>query len=100
MKNGLYSVRFQTPLGQGAGVVTLRDGLLTGGDAALFYVGTYEANEGTLSASVTTGRHSPIGPGSVFGRDVVHLSLKGASCYGDRSGSAWGCFSGASFIAL
>lgn len=78
MKNGLYAATFTTPLGAGTGVVTLLNGHLSGGDAGMFYVGTYEVNGDNFSARVKTGRHAHTpGSASVFGRDVVTIDLKG-----------------------
>ena len=78
VKNGLYRVSFQTPLGAGAGVLHLMDGRLWGGDTGLYYVGTYTINENELIADVTTNRHTQIpGNTSVFGIDHVHIQLRG-----------------------
>ncbi len=41
MQNGLYIVRFETPLGQGSGVVVVRDGSIGGGDTGTYYRGSY-----------------------------------------------------------
>ena len=78
MQNGLYKVEFQTPLGQGAGVVMLLDGKLQGGDSGIYYSGTFTASAPKMTAEVTTGRHSTNAPQSVFGTDVVHISLTGS----------------------
>jgi hypothetical protein len=80
MRDGFYKVEFQTPMGFGAGVVVLQDGRLRGGDAGLFYLGTFERNGSEFTAQVVTGRHTQY-PGviSVFGKDNVHISLKGQS---------------------
>lgn len=78
MQDGLYRVHFQTPLGAGAGVVHLMGGRLWGGDAALYYVGTYSLDNNRFVADVVTDRHTNI-PGmmSVFGKDKVHIRLSG-----------------------
>lgn len=80
MRDGLYKVQFQTPLGWGAGVVFAQGGKLWGGDAGLFYVGTYSQDGDKVTASVKTNRHTQ-NPGitSVFGRDQVTISLSGTS---------------------
>jgi hypothetical protein len=80
MDDGLYKVEFQTPMGFGAGVVFLQSGKLRGGDAALFYVGTFVQNGNEFLAEVVTDRHTQY-PGlvSVFGKDRVHITLKGQS---------------------
>ncbi|MBX3476688.1 MAG: hypothetical protein KF910_03720 [Brevundimonas sp.] len=78
MQNGLYGVHFITPLGVGAGVVVLRDGKVQGGDAGIYYDGTYSIEGDKFSANLRTDRHTPI-PGvvSVFGVDKVDIILKG-----------------------
>ena len=76
MDNGLYSVNFRTPIGNGSGVVVLNDGRIEGGDAAIYYKGTYTHENGNFTANVQTGRHSP-GAHSVFGRDAVEIDISG-----------------------
>lgn len=78
MRDGLYKVQFQTPLGAGSGVVHLMGGKLWGGDAGLFYIGTYTEHGSDFVANVATDRHTQY-PGivSVFGKDRVHISLSG-----------------------
>jgi hypothetical protein len=80
MRDGLYRVHFQTPLGYGAGVLHAAGGKLWGGDAGLYYVGSYELNGDNVTATVTTNRHTQHpGVQSVFGRDEVKISLKGVA---------------------
>jgi hypothetical protein len=80
MRDGLYKVQFQTPLGWGAGVVYAAGGKMWGGDGALYYVGTYNQEGGNVTGQVTTNRHTQ-NPGipSVFGRDQVRITLTGVS---------------------
>ncbi|WP_159011365.1 GrlR family regulatory protein [Bradyrhizobium sp. S69] len=80
MDDGLYKVEFHTPMGFGAGVVFLQGGRLHGGDAGLFYVGTFAQHGNEFIAEVVTDRHTQY-PGivSVFGKDRVHIALKGQS---------------------
>jgi hypothetical protein len=64
MKNGLYSlhvVLLDGRSGKGSGVVTFRDGELLGGDAYLFYVGSYTVNQeaGTFKGEVSVMQHTP-----------------------------------------
>lgn len=78
MIDGLYRVVFTTQIGAGTGVVHLMGGKLWGGDATIFYTGTYSLDAGRFTASVKTGRHSEVaGSMSVFGIDRVDISLKG-----------------------
>jgi hypothetical protein len=78
IRDGLYKVEFHTPLGAGAGVVHLLDGKLRGGDAGLFYTGSYATDGNNFMANVATDRHTQM-PGivSVFGIDRVHITLRG-----------------------
>jgi hypothetical protein len=78
LPDGFYGVRFKTPRGEGAGVVTLAKGQLRGGDSALIYSGTFEHHGDDFSASVATSRHAQ-GLVSVFGIDVVNITLTGKS---------------------
>jgi T3SS negative regulator,GrlR len=79
MKEGLYSVRFQTPLWAGAGVVFLHGkGNLRGGDTAMWYRGGYSVVDGKLQATVAVARHSP-GMPSVFGLEKVDITLVGTT---------------------
>ncbi|PII38669.1 hypothetical protein T190_17185 [Sinorhizobium meliloti CCBAU 01290] len=78
MRNGLYRVHFQTPLGMGAGVVHATDGKMWGGDAGLYYVGSYSTEGDRLTAVVSTNRHTAHnGITSVFGVDKVTINLDG-----------------------
>ncbi len=78
MIDGLYKVHFKTPLGYGSGVVHLLDGRVRGGDAGLYYTGTYEVSGDSFGATVLTARHTPTpGLGSVFGVDSASIELTG-----------------------
>lgn len=78
MRNGLYSVQFQTPLGIGAGVVHAVDGKMWGGDASIFYLGSYTTDGDSLKATVQIDRHNRIsGQPSVFGVDKATINLEG-----------------------
>lgn len=64
MRNGLYSIHVELldgRSGKGSGVVTFRDGELLGGDAYLFYVGSYTVNAESCSfkGEVSVMRHTP-----------------------------------------
>ena len=78
LRNGSYSAWYRTSLREGAGVVVLKDGKLTGGDTVLAYTGTYLQDGDRFTASLTTQRHSA-GQPSVFGIDNVNLTLTGKS---------------------
>ncbi len=80
MQNGLYKVAFQTPMGQGAGVVVIADGTVKGGDSGMYYVGTFQEVTDQFTATLHVQRHSNMaGVPSVFGVDNVHLTLPGTS---------------------
>ncbi len=64
MKNGLYSlhvVLLDGRSGKGSGVATFRDGEMLGGDAYLFYVGSYVVNQeaSTFKGEVSVMQHTP-----------------------------------------
>ena len=76
MKNGLYSIHVSLQdgrTGKGSGVIMFRDGKILGGDAYLFYTGSYTAKGDTFKGEVLVQRHTsslhanPLfgGPGSV-----------------------------------
>jgi T3SS negative regulator,GrlR len=76
LSDGLYKVAFLTPIGAGAGVIYIAGGRMWGGDAGMYYVGTYTQSGDQLTASVTTERHT-VGANSVFGIDRVHINMRG-----------------------
>ena len=60
MKNGLYSIHVSLQdgrSGKGSGVVVFRDGKILGGDAYLFYIGTYTAKGDTFKGEVLIYGH-------------------------------------------
>jgi hypothetical protein len=64
MKNALYSIHVDLldgRSGKGSGVVVFRDGQILGGDAYLFYVGSYVSNADskTFKGEVTVMQHTP-----------------------------------------
>src|SRR6266436_4031508 len=78
LANGKYSVWFRTPLGEGTGVVMLKEGAINGSDTVLAYTGSYAQDGDAFTAEITTRRHTP-GQLSVFGIDNVDLSVAGKS---------------------
>jgi len=61
MKNGLYSIHVSLldgRVGKGSGVVVFRDGKIVGGDAYLYYVGTYTVKDNTFKGEVLIRRHT------------------------------------------
>jgi len=76
MRDGLYRVHFRTPAGQGMGIVVLEKGKLRGGDAIMYYVGTFSVKKDAFTSELVAQRHNP-NHGSVFGVDTVNLTLEG-----------------------
>ena len=61
MKNGLYSIHVSLQdgrVGKGSGVIVFRDGKIVGGDAYLFYTGTYTVKDNTFRGEVLVQRHT------------------------------------------
>jgi hypothetical protein len=61
MKNGLYSIHVSLQdgrVGKGSGVVVFRDGKIVGGDAYLYYIGTYTVKDDTFKGEVLVQRHT------------------------------------------
>ena len=61
MKNGLYSIHVTLQdgrVGKGSGVILFRDGQILGGDAYLFYTGTYTTRDNTFKGEVLVQRHT------------------------------------------
>ncbi len=83
MRNGLYSIHVRLGDGRpekGSGVVVMRDGTMRGGDAFLFYVGSYTASGETLKGEVVINQHTP-SPGQfpLFGGREVGVGFTGTS---------------------
>lgn len=78
MRDGLYKVAFQTQLGSGAGVIHLIGGRVWGGDAGLYYVGTFTQDGDRFTATVRTDKHTADPTiQSVFGIDRANIMLSG-----------------------
>ena len=61
MKNGLYSIHVNLldgRSGKGSGVILFRDGQILGGDAYLFYTGSYVSKGDTFKGEVLVQRHT------------------------------------------
>ena len=71
MKNGLYSIHvtlLDGRAGKGSGVILFRDGQILGGDAYLFYTGSYTVKGDTFKGEVLVQRHLPARRQSVVRR--------------------------------
>lgn len=76
MFEGFYSVSFDTPLGEGAGVLFLDNGKVCGGDSSMYYLGAYHLKDGNLEADLRISMHTkPPGYTSVFGVDDAVLRV-------------------------
>jgi hypothetical protein len=78
LADGIYSVHFETPAGQGDGIVVVAGEKLRGGDASFVYYGLLEQTNNGFSIQIETKRHSE-GRASVFNMDSVHINLIGKS---------------------
>jgi hypothetical protein len=61
LMNGLYSIHVSLQdgrSGKGSGVVMFRDGKILGGDAYLFYIGSYSVKGSTFKGEVLVQRHT------------------------------------------
>ena len=61
MKNGLYSIHvtlLDGRIGKGSGVILFRDGQILGGDAYLFYTGSYTVKGDSFKGEVLVQRHT------------------------------------------
>jgi len=82
MNNGLYSVHVDLldgRTGKGSGVVLFRNGKILGGDAYLFYTGTYTVNGSAFKGEVLVRRHtrSPDANPLFGGPDPVGIGVTG-----------------------
>lgn len=90
-RDGFYKVTFGTPLGSGSGVALLANGKLHGGDSMMAYVGSYEVDGESVTATVRVFTHSnQPGMQSTLGVPAATLSLSGKAEGGGAtlSGSA------------
>ncbi|MBS0528292.1 MAG: hypothetical protein JSS22_02720, partial [Proteobacteria bacterium] len=78
LAQGQYSVWFKTKQGEGLGIITLRNGRVTGGDDLVTYAGTYTESGHRFHASVKTRRHAP-GRLPLFQIDELDIELDGKS---------------------
>jgi len=89
MRNGLYSIHVRTldgHFGKGSGVIVFRDGHILGGDAFLFYTGSYTVRDGVIKGEVQVDQHTrarEIAP--LFGGKSVSIGFSGRTADGDIS---------------
>ena len=79
IKDGTYAAWFNTPLGQGTGIVHVAHGKIWGRDNVVTYDGTCEVDGNRFTATLTTKRHTE-GLPTVFGDDQeLEMKLEGTS---------------------
>jgi hypothetical protein len=80
MFKGLYKVEFKTPRRKAVGVIYAADGKLRGGSSAFAFVGTYKEAGDTITAVVSSMRHTddPNYP-PAFGFDRVTIDCTGSA---------------------
>lgn len=79
MQDGLYTVKFQTPLGAGSGVLVKVGSRVFGGDTAFAWDGQLAGANDTLNGQLNVQRHDSSMP-SVFGPlNTFLLNFNGAS---------------------
>ena len=64
IRNGLYSLNAKSRDGAAddvGGVLILRDGQIHGGDAYVYYTGSYECTAGSWKGKMTSQEHTPTG---------------------------------------
>jgi hypothetical protein len=91
MRNGLYSIHVDLldgRSGKGSGVIIFHDGMIRGGDAYLFYTGSYAVQEktGTFRGEVVVNQHTratEVNP--LFGGGEVSIGVSGT--YTDTAGT-------------
>jgi len=90
MKNGLYSVHIALldgRVGKGSGVVMFRDGKILGGDAYLFYTGSYFTKEdGTFRGEVLIQRHTPSRDASLLFGNSESVGIGVTGTFTDTTG--------------
>jgi hypothetical protein len=91
MKNGLYSIHvtlLDGRIGKGSGVILFRDGQILGGDAYLFYTGSYTVKGDTFKGEVLVQRHTtPRGNDNpLFGGSTAPVGIGVSGTFTDTRG--------------
>jgi hypothetical protein len=86
IKNGLYSLSATSPEieGEVGGVLILREGTVRGGDAFVYYTGTYDCTDGRWKGKMTSLEHTPTTRPPA--ERVQHIAFSGT--YTDSSAKA------------
>jgi hypothetical protein len=78
IKNGLYSLHASSRDGVAedvGGILILRDGEIFGGDAYVYYTGSYECSAGSWKGKMTSHEHTPTG--RTMAARVQHIGFFG-----------------------
>jgi hypothetical protein len=81
LKNGKYSIKFKTPIGEDGGFVIMEDGKLVGGDSNYIYDGSYykkgKATKARILVDNYTGRNTSIfGPAKYVWLKAVYSTTE------------------------
>lgn len=81
MHNGLYSIHVDMldgHEGRGSGVLVFHDGRIFGGDAMLYYVGSYSVKDLTVKGEVIVNQHTRVpGANPLFGGAETSIGFSG-----------------------
>lgn len=95
MYNGLYSIHVATldgHGGKGSGVIAFQDGRIFGGDAYLYYSGSYTLTGSTFKGEVVVNQHTrPQDIRPLFGGQEVGIGVSGSFTEnaGEMNGAAF-----------
>lgn len=90
MFEGLYRIRYQTPLGEAGGVCMFQKGQMVGGGQVLYIVGTYEVHGTHFTGEMVARKHAKVRDLSpVLGLEDFHMRLEGTvtDTYGQLAGT-------------
>jgi hypothetical protein len=94
MRNGLYSVHVDLldgRTGKGSGVVVFRDGKILGGDAYLFYVGSYTVEGSVFKGELQVNQHTrSIDVNPVFGGQTQPVGIGVSGTFTETGGTMTG----------
>jgi hypothetical protein len=87
---GLYVVRFGSPVLWGAGVIVLETQRFFGGDSMYYYVGDYALNGTEITGSGKVVLHTAIpGVPTIFGDPAVEFEIRLKGTIGKTNISGW-----------
>jgi hypothetical protein len=89
MKNGLYSIHVSLQdgrSGKGSGVVMFRDGKILGGDAYLYYTGSYTTKGNSFKGEVLVQRHTSSADANPLFGGAVPVGIGVSGTFTDTAG--------------